>query len=226
LYFAEKKAERKAILQKENEKMSEDFIYELIQTVENAIERHRAYESPLIKEAVEFAKEAHKGQVRKYTGEPYITHPLAVIEILKNTHINLEPETIAAAILHDVIEDCGVKQEELEEKFGSEVARIVWALTDESKPSDGNRAARKEIDRKWFRNKACYSVRLIKLADMLDNARSIVEHDPKFAKVFFAEKKLLLSECYSSDWQENVLFKELNQLEKDFETSCFQNRNS
>jgi (p)ppGpp synthase/HD superfamily hydrolase len=96
--------------------------------------------------ARQFATEAHLGQVRKYTGEPYITHPAAVVALVKT--VRHTPEMVCAAWLHDVVEDCGVPLQEITSRFGHKVADLVEQLTDVSKPSDGNRSKRKAIDRR------------------------------------------------------------------------------
>lgn len=136
-----------------------------------------------------FATLAHDGQARKYTGEPYITHPAAVVALVKTVPHTLE--MVCAAWLHDVAEDCGVPLEQISSSFGPEVAGLVEQLTDVSKPSDGNRAKRKEID---LQHTAAASpeAKTIKLADLIDNSRSIIERDPEFAKVYLKEKRALL----------------------------------
>ena len=68
------------------------------------------------------ARDAHEGQTRS-SGEPYIIHPVAVSRIL--AEMRLDIETLQAALLHDVIEDCDVTKEDLEEKFGNTVAELV-----------------------------------------------------------------------------------------------------
>ena len=77
----------------------------------------------MIKKAAEFAKRAHDGVYRKGTQIPYITHPMETAAIV--TAFTDEPEMIAAALLHDVIEDAGVTKEELEEQFGPRVAFLA-----------------------------------------------------------------------------------------------------
>ncbi|MDF7169923.1 HD domain-containing protein, partial [Escherichia coli] len=80
----------------------------------------------LVKEAFHFSDEAHLGQYRQ-SGEPYITHPVAVAEICAGW--KLDVQSIMAALLHDVIEDQGVTKSELAEKFGPKVAELVDGLT-------------------------------------------------------------------------------------------------
>jgi (p)ppGpp synthase/HD superfamily hydrolase len=146
--------------------------------------------------ALDFATAAHTGQKRKYTGEDYIVHPMEVAEIVKT--VAYTPEMIAAALLHDVVEDTDVSLEDISIKFGPNIADLVCDLTDVSKPEDGNRAARKALDRAHTAQ-ASAAAKTIKLADLISNSRSIVEFDPKFAKVYLKEKALLLDVLTEGD---------------------------
>ena len=98
-------------------------------------------EHNMIKEAAEFADRAHQGVFRKGTEIPYITHPMETAAIV--TAFTDEPEMIAAALLHDVIEDAGVTREELEEKFGVSAAAPAAAMV-MAAPADGGAAAAAE----------------------------------------------------------------------------------
>lgn len=152
----------------------------------------------LPKKAIVFATAAHSavGQLRKYTDEPYIVHPLEVMRFVSQfAHTD---EMLAAAVLHDVVEDTGVTIELIESEFGSEVAELVGWLTDVSQPSDGNRATRKAIDREHS-SKAPSKAQTIKLADLWSNTKSIVEHDLNFAVVYLKEKRLLLEVLTKAD---------------------------
>lgn len=158
----------------------------------------------LILEAYGFAKAAHEsiGQVRKYTKEPYINHPVEVMEILWDCGIR-DPEVMQAALLHDVVEETRFSLVALWH-FGKFVRGMVGDLTDISLPHHGNRAERKRIDRDHI-SRGMPSSKTIKLADMISNSRSIVKHDPKFAKVYLPEKRLLLSVLKEGDqrlWDE------------------------
>lgn len=144
----------------------------------------------VIDSAREFAEKAHAGQLRKYTGEPYIVHPEAVARLVHA--VGGDDEMIAAAWLHDVVEDCGVSLQEICDQFGPRIATLVDEVTDVSKPEDGNRAYRKEIDRDHLAF-ASNEGQTIKLADLIDNTVSITKHDPTFAKVYLAEKRDLLT---------------------------------
>ncbi len=143
----------------------------------------------LIEKALIFATQAHVGQVRKYTKEPYIYHPIEVSRIV--WEVNQDPEIIVSACLHDTCEDCNISLETIEKEFGKRVRDLVSDLTDVSKPEDGNRARRKEIDR--LHTAAAHpDAKLIKIADLISNTNSIVAEDPDFARTYIAEKKLLL----------------------------------
>jgi (p)ppGpp synthase/HD superfamily hydrolase len=152
--------------------------------------------SDLITRAHTFATSAHAGQKRKYTGENYITHPEAVAALV-STRLHT-PEMIAAALRHDVVEDTGETIEGIRLWFGDTVADLVDQLTDVSRPKDGNRAVRKALDRDRLA-KASPEAKTIKLADLIDNTRSIVQHDPGFAKVYMAEKAALLEVLKEGD---------------------------
>ena len=129
----------------------------------------------------------HKGQIRKYTGEPYIEHPLAVAETVKEH--GLSGEAIVAAILHDTVEDTGATMEDVEELFGTKVAEYVWYLT---KPPEyvGNRELRKTLDRNRL-SEAPEEVKIIKFFDVYHNAGSIKEHDIDFWNTWRHEMALL-----------------------------------
>ena len=98
--------------------------------VESLIKKARKYlpeeRLGLIVDAYHFADEKHSGQTR-LSGEPYIEHPLQTAMFLAD--LRLDPSTLAAALLHDVMEDCQVPYEELQERFGEEVAKLVDGVT-------------------------------------------------------------------------------------------------
>jgi (p)ppGpp synthase/HD superfamily hydrolase len=144
--------------------------------------------------ALELAVKAHDGQRRKYSMEPYITHPIRVAGIVRPyaasspAHMEL---MAAATVMHDVVEDTTVTEEDLRREFPKIVVGLVMEVTNKSKPSDGNRSVRKEIDRQHLA-KASFWGQVIKLADLIDNTDSIVQYDPDFAKVYLPEKIALL----------------------------------
>jgi len=160
-----------------------------------------------IQHATVFATQAHAGQKRKYTGDDYIVHPIAVAELVAEN--GGTENQIMAAVLHDTIEDTYVTYEDVLANFGKEVADLVYELTDqfttEAYP-DNNRAQRKvwEADRLA---RVSIEAKLIKLCDMIDNTSTIVEHDPGFAKVYLGEKLALYSAM-----QLDVLFPDVKKV--------------
>tara|TARA_B110001454_G_scaffold142635_1_gene132432 strand:+ start:207 stop:713 length:507 start_codon:yes stop_codon:yes gene_type:complete len=142
-----------------------------------------------LKDVLEFAAKAHAGQSRKYTGDDYIVHPIAVAELVK-AHGGSHPQQ-SAALLHDVVEDTNYTLADINANFGHEVATLVQWLTDTSVPEDGNRAVRKSIDRKRL-SEAPAEAQFIKLADMIDNSITIFTLDKNFAPLFKSEMALLV----------------------------------
>jgi (p)ppGpp synthase/HD superfamily hydrolase len=149
--------------------------------------------------AMLFSMERHGTQKRKFTGEPYWKHAAEVAAIVQ-TAKNCTPEMVAAAWLHDVLEDTNTTKEDLNSLFGEEVTRLVVGLTDVSKPDDGNRQVRKAMDRDHLA-KGCRKIQTIKLADMISNTASVAIHDPVFASMYLAEKRELLSIIDKADEQ-------------------------
>lgn len=158
----------------------------------------------IVREAQMFAFAAHTGRnhLRKYTNEPYISHPEAVAKLVQS--VPHTDEMICAAWLHDVVEDTGVTSASIRYFFGPVIAEYVEWLSDVSKPEDGNRAIRKALDREHIAKCPFPDVKTVKLADIIDNTASICQHDPKFALVYLEEKKLLLEVLKEGDpvlWQ-------------------------
>ena len=146
---------------------------------------------PQLKLAYYFASAAHAAvkQLRKYTNEPYFTHP----ESVANKLIQLVPagsleiEMLQAALLHDVEEDTGVDNELVVRMFGQTVGQYVSQLSKVTTPEMGSRQHRHGLEVR--RLALCgWQVQTIKTCDLLDNAESIVENDPEFAKVYLPEK--------------------------------------
>ena len=146
----------------------------------------------MVVESKMFATAAHAavGQKRKYSGDDYIVHPQRVAAIVER-HGGSD-EMVAAAWLHDTVEDTDVTLELITKTFGYEIASIVEGLTDVSLPSDGNRAKRKSIDRMHSAN-ASTEAQFVKCADIIDNSWDIAENDLHFAKVYKSEVFLLLN---------------------------------
>ncbi len=146
-----------------------------------------------------YATAAHAavGQLRKWTNEPYIVHPEEVARIVASVP-GASEEMIAAAWLHDTVEDTKVEVTDIWREFGAVVASYVNWLTNPSKKEDGNRATRKAIDREYIRN-APAEVKTIKLADLISNCSSVMEHNEAFAKVYLEEKRLMLEVLREGD---------------------------
>jgi (p)ppGpp synthase/HD superfamily hydrolase len=161
-----------------------------------------------LNEILHFAAIAHQGQKRKYTGEPYIVHPIAVSAKVKEIGGSMEMQ--AAALLHDVIEDTDVSVDELGQFLfctvavkdsAEDILDMVIDLTDEFekvKYPDLNRKTRKakEADRL---SRASADAQTVKYCDLFDNTLSITEYDPKFSKVYLKEKAVLLEAMKDGD---------------------------
>lgn len=146
--------------------------------------------------ALVFATAAHAavGQRRKYTGEPYIVHPVAVADLVRSVlHTS---DMIAAAYLHDVVEDTQVEIDTIRMMFGRQIADMVDWLTEPR--WIGNRKTRKISECRRLAL-APTSVKTIKIADLIDNTKSIVANDPDFAKVYLMEKANLLNSLNGGD---------------------------
>jgi RelA/SpoT family (p)ppGpp synthetase len=126
----------------------------------------------LVREAYECAKDAHEGQSRR-SGEPYITHPLAVASILAELH--LDHQTLMAALMHDVIEDTSVTKAELAARFGESVAELVDGV---SKLTQIEFKSKAEAQARNFQKMTLAMAKdirviLVKLADRLHNMRTL-----------------------------------------------------
>lgn len=125
-----------------------------------------------VERAVIFARQAHEGQCR-HTGEPYITHPLSVALLL--AEMRMDPQTLMAALLHDVIEDTAVEKKDISDSFGEEVAELVDGVTKLAQIEfESRKVARAENFRKMMMAMAKdIRVILVKIADRLHNMRTI-----------------------------------------------------
>jgi GTP pyrophosphokinase len=132
-------------------------------------EHHPKSDSGLIERAYRVAEKAHEGQKRQ-SGEPYITHPLAVSQIL--AELGIGPITIAAALLHDTVEDTEYSLEELQNDFGSEVAMLVDGVTKLDKVKYGDHAQAETVRKMIVAMSKDIRVLVVKLADRLHNART------------------------------------------------------
>ena len=147
---------------------------------------HPSDDISLIEKAYRTAYEAHKEQVRK-SGEPYIIHPLCVAIILAD--LEMDKETIAAGLLHDVVEDTILTDEEIEEQFGSDVALLVDGVTklqllqlsgdNEGKTQDKLEMQAENLRKMFLAMAKDIRVILIKLADRLHNMRTLKHMPPE-----------------------------------------------
>jgi (p)ppGpp synthase/HD superfamily hydrolase len=142
----------------------------------------------IVNRARAFAVKAHGEQLRKYEKAPYVTHLDRVVELLKE-HGYDAPVMLAAAYLHDTLEDTDTTLPDLIAEFGAEVGELVYWLSDLEK---GTRKVRKLMSAMRL-SRAPLEAKLIKLADLADNTPSIVTHDPDFATVYLAEKQTILA---------------------------------
>ncbi len=169
----------------ENIRATQDFekpekLYK--ELLESVHKYHPSADLSLIEKAYRIADEAHRGQVRK-SGEPYIIHPLCVAIIL--AELELDKETIVAGLLHDVVEDTVMTDEEITQEFGSEVALLVDGVTKLGQLSyDADKVeVQAENLRKMFLAMAKdIRVILIKLADRLHNMRTLKYMKPEKQK--------------------------------------------
>jgi RelA/SpoT family (p)ppGpp synthetase len=148
---------------------------EVIITLPDLTERLQAYLGPEavaeVERAFHYAKAAHDGQMRK-TGHPYITHPTAVAHILAG--MRMDPQTLMAALLHDVIEDTGVGKKTLAAEFGADVAELVDGVSKLTTIFKSRAEAQAENFQKMAMAMARdIRVILVKLADRLHNMRTL-----------------------------------------------------
>ncbi|QNG62621.1 bifunctional (p)ppGpp synthetase/guanosine-3',5'-bis(diphosphate) 3'-pyrophosphohydrolase [Rhizobium phage B1VFA] len=145
-----------------------------------------------------FAAGAHGAikQVRKYTGEPYIVHPAAVAAIVEAVPTHTW-QMLCVAWLHDTVEDTSVTVDMIRDLFGDEVAAGVEFLTNVPR-EEGNRAARLEMNLAKL-ERAPDWVKTVKVADLMDNTKTIVKYDPKFAVLYLKEKKRTLKVLKGAD---------------------------
>ncbi len=130
---------------------------------------HPKADVALIERAYKVAKAAHEGQTR-HSGEPYITHPLAVSQIL--AELGIGPVTIAAALLHDTVEDTTYSLDALRVDFGEEIAMLVDGVTKLDKVKYGDQAQAETVRKMIVAMSRDIRVLIVKLADRLHNART------------------------------------------------------
>lgn len=160
----------------------------------------------LVVGAARFAAVCHKDQKRKYTGKPYITHPIRVAGRVA-THEVADDELVAAAFLHDVVEDCGVSLAAIDAMFGGRVSMYVGHLTNTSKSTGLPRSERKRLDRARI-SLIPRECKIVKLMDRIDNLGEIDLSDD-FAPLYAKESLQLLEVLEGSD---SLLEAELRKL--------------
>jgi (p)ppGpp synthase/HD superfamily hydrolase len=164
----------------------------------------------MIRKARAFAEQKHRDQRRKHSDEPYFGHVESVVRILTAFGVD-RPPVIAAAYLHDTVEDTDASIKDILTQFGEEVAELVYWLTD---AEQSNRPMRR-IVAEWRLGHAPLDAKIIKLADMIDNTEDICEHDRRFAPVYLREKAKLLEKMAQSEGEgltELAIFKEARKI--------------
>lgn len=142
---------------------------------------HPKADLAVVEQAYVVAEKAHRGQLRK-SGDPYITHPVAVATIL--AELGMTPSTLAAALMHDTVEDTDYSLDQLRREFGPEIAMLVDGVTKLDKVTYGDAAQAETVRKMVVAMSRDIRVLVIKLADRLHNARTW-----KFVAAASAEKK-------------------------------------
>lgn len=163
----------------------------------------------MVQSALAMASLYHRNQKRKYTGEPYIEHPKLVAKIITDYMEACDDIPLfafdpmdysviqSAALLHDTIEDTNATYEEIQKVFGKSVCDLVYWLTDDLTPADGNRKFRKQ---KYLEKivDSPYDAKCLKIADILANIRNLAKvvptNDMDFAFKYVGEKEDLVKE--------------------------------
>lgn len=170
-------------------------------------------EHTLIDKAREFAEKAHQGQYRKWVMDglgqqiPYFTHPCRVADVVSKRP-DVTTEMIAAAYLHDVIEDCGVQPFNLTIQFGKTVTDLVVELTNEKHDGKPYEKAPREIRKAYDRlrlSKVSKQAKIIKMLDRIDNLNEMADASPSFRRKYAFESMALCSVVGDADtsleWQ-------------------------
>ena len=161
----------------------------------------------MVQTALAMASLYHRDQKRKYTNEPYIEHPKLVARIINDYMTACDDIPLfafdpmdysviqSAALLHDTIEDTNATYEEIQKVFGKSVCDLVYWLTDDLTPADGNRKFRKQ---KYLEKllDSPYEAKCLKIADILANVRNLAEvvpaEDKDFAIKYVGEKQQIV----------------------------------
>lgn len=152
----------------------------------------------LWREAASFAARAHEGQQRKDGATPYFAHPARVALTVRDAFGCDDPVAIAAALLHDVIEDASVDYDDLLERFGAEVAACVAALTKDMRLPEVEREA--AYDEALQR--ADWRARLVKLADTLDNLADLTKTGPLNKRLRACQRAMAIAQPLAAEHSE------------------------
>jgi GTP pyrophosphokinase len=154
---------------------------------------HPGGDPNLLRRAYSIAEQMHRGQTRK-SGEPYITHPLAVAQILAN--LGMDTTTLVAALLHDTVEDTTYTLQALESDFGPEVTLLVDGVTKFDKVFYGDAAEAETIRKMIIAAGRDVRVLVIKLADRVHNMRTLDARSPASrARIARATRDVLVPLC-------------------------------
>ncbi len=147
------------------------------------------------REAYEFAARAHNGHVRKGSNAPYIVHPVAVARVLQEVGVE-DAAMLRAALLHDVVENTGRTLDEIDTRFGPDVAGLVGELTRPEETKENRSAFAEYLDGLSPR------ARLIKLADRIENIRGLADipDDPEFVRRYMEETR----ELFIAQWTDQT----------------------
>ncbi|MDA3836740.1 MAG: HD domain-containing protein [Nanoarchaeota archaeon] len=149
----------------------------------------------MIEEAIQFAEQKHRDQKRKFSGEPYITHPISVATIIRdNKNSHRITELITAAFLHDTLEDTNITEQELKKYFGEFVLSLVKELTTDENEMKKVGKTKYLADKMSNPNKMSSWALVIKLADRLDNVSDIHITSNEFKERYTKETNFILSE--------------------------------
>jgi len=151
----------------------------------------------VILKAAAFARHAHAGQRRKYTGRPFIFHPARVAGRVA-AHPRATEAMVAAAFLHDVVEDTPRTLDEVSCEFGPDVTRLVDEMTNRPKDSEAPRPERKRQDRERLIG-VSMEARIIKLLDRIDNLQEMTDAPRGFLRKYCEESRLLAEAIGDAD---------------------------
>lgn len=149
----------------------------------------------MIKEALKFAKEKHSGQKRIFSNEPYVNHPVRVMEIIdKNKKTNRQEDLFVAAVLHDILEETKTTENEIKELFGERVLELVKELTTNENEKEELGKTKYLIEKMSDPKKMSNWGLIIKLADRLDNISDQDKQTPEFKERYNKQTQIMIEE--------------------------------